>query len=77
MVHARCSLGLVTDMFEFMAEITIKTVGKLICCLIVYHYLKTHFLRELLITKDTAQLEQTGRRCCLIYKQIFFYLTAE
>jgi hypothetical protein len=38
------SLGLVTDMFEFLAEITIKTMGKLICCLIVYHYLKTHFL---------------------------------
>jgi len=77
MVHACCSLGLVTDMFEFMAEIIIKTVGKLICCLIVYHYLKTYFLHELLITKDTAQLEQTGGRCRLIYKQIFFYITAE
>ena len=70
-------MGLVTDMFEFMAEITIKTVGKLVCCLTVYHYIKTHFLHELLITKDTGQLEQTGGRCCLIYKHIFFYLTAE
>jgi len=70
-------MGLVTDMFAFMAEITIRIVGKLICCLIVYHYLKTHFLHELLITKYAAQLKQTGGTCCLIYKQIFFYLTAE
>jgi hypothetical protein len=77
MVQAGYSLGLATDMFRFKAEITIKTMGKLICCLIVYHYLETHFLHELLITKDTAQLEQTGGRCCLIYKQIFFYITAE
>lgn len=77
MVQAGYSTVLVTDMFEFMAEITIKTVGILVCCLIVYHYLKTHFLHELLVTKNTAQLEQTGRRCCLIYKQIFLYFTAE
>jgi hypothetical protein len=66
MVQAGYSMGLVTDMFEFMAEVTIKTVGKLVCCLIVYHHLETHFLHELLITKDTAQLEQTSGRCCLI-----------
>ena len=75
MVQAGYSMRLVTDMFEFMAEITFKTVDKLICCLILYHYHKTHILHELLITQDTPQLEHTCGRCFLNYQQIFYYLT--
>jgi hypothetical protein len=70
-------MGLITDMFEFMAESKFNTVGNFICFLFVYRHCKTHFLPELLITQDLTQLEHTHGKCFLNQQQTFLYLIVE